>query len=487
MFHGGLFGEEEPTETVDPLSATWDAASGLGDGVVRSITEATGAAEFAESEQAEELRRERARAREEGGISGAFREFDVATRAGVDFLLDNPRASYQDTQREGIELVTGVESEEQGEAAAELGSQFSEAASSLTADTPLDNPVTDAVSTGFEWLIADPAKAGITAATGIDVDEGTTEGTVGAVDAFDIGVTVGTLGAGKAGLGAARVAARSSDEAGGVLARLLGRSVDDIDEPVQLVDDASRALDETAGTADNLPVLADEAAQSADNLPVLADEVAQSAETLPVLADEAVQLGDDLFGVTSIAARGTARASELASGTGGFISRIGSRLSDEFTRLSDEFASGGDEAAALSDEVAQSIDEAAQITDESPGLLSRITGSRAATFGVATGGVVAGGALLEALGTFDRVEVTDEQGNAYLLINEKRYRPTETRPDGGVLWRVDQTGGSSLGYTVMVGVQGRNVYILDREGNRIRAKVDAEQFNEAIQRARGAA
>lgn len=517
MFHGGLFGtpdiDDEPTlgssfqiagqiitdptgtaEAVDQMvgspsddresQAATDAGSagsavededapnpdregrysgGFGDGIVRSIADATGATEFAQSDQAEQLRRDRARAQETGGISGAVQEFDVATRAGLDFLLDNPLASVQDTTRAGIEAVTGVESEDQGAAGAALGSEFSETASDLTEDTPLDNPVTDAVSTGFEWLVADPAKAGFTATTGIDIDQGTSEGTVGAIDAFDVGITVGTLGLGKAGFSAAKAAARSSDEAGGIVSRVLDGSIDELSA---ISDEASGAVDDVAQAGDNLPVLADEAAQTGDNL--------------PVLYDETLQTGD---GISSGAIRG---AADLTTETRGVLSRIGVRLGDELSRLTDNASGASDDAASLADEGAQATDEAVQASGESGGLLSRITGSRAATFGVATGGVVAGGALLDALGTFDRVEVTDTRGNEYLLINEKQYRPTSTHPNGGVLWRVDRSGGSSLGYTVMVGVQGRNVYILDQSGKRVRAKVSAEQFNEAIQRARGA-
>lgn len=434
------------------------------DGTIgKQVEDALRVSDFRESDTGQRLSREFQQS------NNPLERFDIATRAGLDFLLDNPRASVQDTTRGTIEDLTGVD--DAGKAAAELASDVDRGTQEAIQGTALDNPVTDLAAAGLDIFVADPAKAAVRGATGIDLDTGETEGTVGAIDAFDVGVTVGTAGLGAAGVKAAK-AATKTDEAGGLIGRLLGRG--------------SRSTDEASRLA--------------------------YPETVTRTADETAEIGTDTFGRVTIDGR--------TAGTGGFLagvaglgdeaaqavtrsgdsltSRIGSYLdeltggvdeaaglSDEGSRVIDDTAGLGDEGARLLDEGAQLVDEGAQAADDSPGIIRRITGSTTGKI-VGTGGaILGGGALLDSLGTFDQLALTDPKtGEEFRLIKEKTYPPTETHPNGGVLWDV-RRGSTSTGYTAILRVAGRNVYILGRDGSERRAQVPIDTFREAISPARG--
>jgi hypothetical protein len=477
MFHEML--KEKAAGAQDTIEDTAGQAAGQAADFAADVT---GAEEYAESDQAAELRSEMQDAQEQGGLMGAASAFDTAARAGFDYVLDNPEASVQDSTRGAIETVTGVESEDQGEAAADLGEDVNEAYTDAKEGTPLDNPVTDAVESVGEVFVADPAKAGLTAATGIDMDTGSTEGNIGAVDAFDVGVTVGTAGVGKAGLSAARGAAKS-DEAAGLVGRLLGRGGDEAGEGgARVMTDGG----EDVFNPRNLPVLADEAAQGTD----------EGADAASSFADDAMQ-GGILGGLGRTGAGLADRAGGLVDEIAGRVSRVtddAAAGADDAASAADDAAAGADDSAGLVDDALSGSDEAAQgadeAADEGAGALRRMLGTTSGKVAAGTAGALAGGALLESLGTFDRLEVTDPAtGESYALTREKQYQPTQQR-DGGILWEV-RTGTAEggytnrQGYTVMVGASGRNVYILDENGNRTRAQVPVETFQEAVQRANG--
>jgi len=165
--------------------------------------------------------------------------------------------------------------------------------------------------------------------------------------------------------------------------------------------------------------------------------------------------------------------------------------SDDAASLSDDAARAGDDAASLSDEAARLTDEAAQAGGE---LLSRVASSTTGKVAAAGAGVLGAGALAEELGTFDRLQVTDPQtGEEYLLIREKSLQPTQDHPDGGTLWAVKSvetqngeiTAQNAQGYTVILSVVGRNVYILGSNGERTQAQASAETFKQAVNRAKG--
>jgi len=495
----------------DAATDAFDTATDAPGDAADAALDASGATAFAESDQAAKLRGDIAAADEQGGVVGAAKKFDAAAKAGFDYILDNPNASLQEAAQQGIEGVTGVDESNQGEVAAELGRKLNERYGDAKRGTALDNPVTEGAETVGEIFIAEPTKAAIRGTTGVSVDQGTTEGTVGAIDAFDVGVTVGTAGLGKAGLAAGKGAVKGGSSEGATLAsRLLGRGGDD----------AAAGLDEATGASDEAVRSSVEAAESGGDagrimtdggVPQLADESVQTAGSSTQVLDESAAVADDAVSVPSRAADATdggllsrfgIRGAGLADESGR-LARFG-RSSDELARASDEaapaadeaargsdeVARGSDEAAQGSDDVARFSDEAAQGADESPGLARRFAGSTTGKILGAGTAVVAGGALLESMGTFDKITVTDQQtGEKYALVREKNYGSTDRR-DGGILWEV-KTGNeqegytNSQGYTVMVDVQGRNVIILDSAGNRKKAQVPVETFKKAIERSKG--
>jgi hypothetical protein len=501
----------------DAATDAFDTATDAPGAAADAALDVSGASEFAESDQAAKLRGDIAEADEEGGVVGAAKKFDAAAKAGFDYILDNPNASLQEAAQQGIEGVTGVDESNQGEVAAELGRKLNERYGDAKQGTALDNPVTEGAETVGEIFIAEPAKAAIRGTTGVSVDQGTTEGTVGAIDAFDVGVTIGTAGVGKAGLAAGKGAVKGSGEGATLASRLLGRGGDD----------AAAGLDEATGASDEAVRSSVEAAESGGDagrlmtdggLPRAADESVQTAGSSTQVLDEGAAAADEAVSVPSRAADATdggllsrfgIRGAGLADESGR-LARFGrssdelartsdeaapaadeaARTSDEAARGSDEAARGADDAAQGSDDLATLSDEAAQGADESPGLARRFAGS---TTGKIIGGGAAAlgaGALLESMGTFDKITVTDQQtGEKYALVREKNYGSTDRR-DGGILWEV-KTGNeqegytNSQGYTVMVDVQGRNVIILDSAGNRQKAQVPVETFQKAMKRAKG--
>jgi hypothetical protein len=564
---GGVTGDKDTSVLDTGVSGDEDTNA------VDQIAEQTGVSDLKEREDFQSIAYRYEQSEGNESVGGHLRRLDLAARGASEFVLDNPNASVQENAQGFLETVSGQDAEEIAEGAQADATAYKEATSGALEGTALDNPVTDAVVGAGDALVAEPAKAAVTGATGIDIDEGTTEGEVGAADAFDIGVTIGTAGAGRAGLAAGSAAAKNADEGATVVNRLLGGSDEagqvagsggstsagrTLDDAGEAVDDAGRTLDdsrlradggpETVGTGPNAPTrtevsdftsryvddsvtggdeaatvaddatgatdsqvadaiagVGDEAATGADETATLADDAAgatdeQVEEAIPAtdellgdsedvfrLGDEAAAGADETAQVSDEAVAGSDEAATLADDAAG--------ATDEAAQFTDETAAGADETATLADDAAGATDEVAQVTDEaaagaddSGGVLDTLFGSRrrtAATVGGTTAAALGGGALLEALGTFDTLTVTDPQtGQEYQLIKEKTYPRTENRPNGGVLWQVTTGGGSSQGYTAMLRVQGRNVYILAPNGEETRAQVSKEVFQEAISRAR---
>jgi len=493
------------------LSGIKESASDAVDDAAEGALDATGIEEYATSEAAAKARAEIQAAEDEGGATGAAKKFDTLASTGFDFLLDNPSASAQEAAQGGASAVTGVDEDNLGEAAADAAGATEAAVRDAVDGTALDNPVTDAAKGAMDVFIAEPAKAALTAGTGIDIDKGTTEGQVGAVDAADIGLTIGTAGIGKAGLGAGKAALKGSDEAATVVGKALGKSDEAAEAATKAADDAASAGDDavaaTDGGTDVFNPATDAAAGSDDAATAAADDATQEigergARTFSVLDDGAAGVSDE---AGESAFRSALRSSDEAAQAGDDAATLGDdalSLSDEAAAASDDAASAADdvgEAAAKSgdetpswlDETISLSDEGAQVADDAgDSALKRAVGTRTGKAAAGAGGALAGGALLDSLGAFDTLEVEDPQtGETYRLSNEKSYPPTEQRPNGGALWQVqrgsNKAGWSGDGYTIIVGASGRNVYILDSNGNRTRAQLSVQQFRQAIQRGRG--
>ncbi|AFD02300.1 head protein [Haloarcula hispanica icosahedral virus 2] len=501
------------------VDSTVDAAGEEYQNLAGAAEEATNIDDFQQSETYREQAERVAEA--DGPLDTTVARVEGGARAGTDFLLDNPGGSVQDTARAGIEALTGVDSEDQGEAAQDLATQYSETTSEALEGTALDNPVTDATVGAFDLIVEPLADTAVTGTTGIDYDDGTTEGTVGAVDLFDVGATVATAGVGKAasagvrsGAGLLGTAARGSDEGATMLSRLSSRFSGSGDEAASLVDDADGATDDVVeegtalvddadGAADStLASVFDEQTTLVDDVDGAADDVVEDATTLVDDVDGAADDAEDaLFGDTKIL-----RSGDDAATAGD----EGATIVDDATQAA---ASGSDEAGGLLGRVSGLGATGAGLADEAGGLLGRATsrlsslgddagsaagrvsddvaaaGSRAASSTTgkvagATAGALAGGALLNELGAFDTLDLTDPQtGETFRLVNEKQYQPTEDRPNGGTLWDVRQDG-SSAGYTTILRVDGRNVYILGDDGEEKRTQIPVETLQEAVARGR---
>lgn len=456
-----------------------------------------------ESEDAERLRQRTADAHLHRnkwlGLGDEMHRIDAGTRAGLDFLLDNPNASVQDTARDGIRagagLVAGreVTDEDIGRGAQGAATQTKSLWDRYTPDSWVlkgGGAITDA-------FLAAPTKAATTGLTGVDIDTGSSEGTVGAVDAFDIGVTLGTAGVGSVGLRGARAATGSGgwfdealnlgDEAGGLLRRGdeaagasratsgASRSADDVtrfwDEATDLSglsDEAAQAV--TSTTSGGVPSTAGASIGSAfswlfrGNAARFSDEAAQLADEAGRLADEPGTLLDD------------------ATRTGdGLADEIRSSLDEWTARFSDEAAQFGDEGGGL-------LDEGGKVADEGGGGGGRLrnvaTGKSVGglpRWKVAAGGggaLVGGGLAADHFLGEGEVTVEDPDGGVFTLVYEKQYEPTEKHPTGGALAQVMKDG-SSQGYTVVLDIRGRNIIYLGPDGSERTSKVTLEQFSQA--------
>ena len=455
-----------------------------------------------EARESEQFQRRQQEYNEADGVLGRF---DAATAAGSDFILDNERGSVQDAARSGIERLTGLDSEEQAEAAQDVDDGVTESIDSAVEGTAFDNRGTDAVRTGGDLLLGELVRTGVGASTGIDTEEGDTEARTGALELADIGLTVGTAGAGRAGL----AAARSSDDVGGLLGRALGRGGDDAAEAgARSGDDVARAADDAS---DGLPAVrgTDDVARAGDDA---GSAAARGAD------DDTIRMTEDADGVFSMAGRSAddagSAAARSADEAGGLAGRIGdtvrsvqgaaARSADDATQAASR---AGDSLGDVIRGAARSADDAAsraaRAGDEATGAI-RAGGSRAgaaarsapARAGAAArnrplttaavggaGALVAGGAAHQKLfGGADEVELEDEDGNTFYIHRSGSFEPTERRPDGGVLWRVEQDG-STEGYTVVLTVEGDTVTLLSGDGGEMVSTLAAEDLQNAAARA----
>lgn len=472
----------EASETVD------DAA----ESATQGFLERSGIAGFHRSEQGRELRESFEESGEEGGVRGRLSQFDTATRAGLDFVLDNPEASGQDTVRGGLSAATGMSDEELAQAAQDVDEGVTESIDEAVEGTAADNKATDAVRWVGDAVIGDVVRAGVTASTGIDTEEGDTEGTVGAVDAFDLGVTVGTAGAGGAAVSGGRTAIKSSDDVGTIIARALGRGGDE----AAAADDAAQAVDEGQGIVTDGGQIIDDAGQAGDNLPVPwqgGDEAIQTVDDVGTALDDATgasqQAVDDAINAVDDALRGGDEAAQAGDdAASGFRRRVlnqvdeGGALTDEAAQLADDAAAGSDEAARGvddaargSDEVARGVDEAVQGgEDAGRGLLNRWTAA-----GGILGGFLAGGAANELLGD----DGTNLEGGG-TIYKTADLRATERFPQGGELYRIEDAAGNTQGYGVLIEQRGTTLVMIDRTGDTFALEV-SDQRAQAVEQARG--
>lgn len=455
-----LFNRAEELDPVDDPEDDQAKADDSDDGGVKeTVADATGVTDWVESESGQEIMQEANEA------DSRWEGFDTAVKAGTDFVLDNPNASLQDTTRERLASAGGFEDDEKlAEWAQEQDEAITETTDESVEGTAFDNPVTDAARTGSDIVFGEFGRTVIGAGTGIDTETGGTEAQTGALELGDIALTAATAGTGRAAAGGARAASKS-DEAASVIGRLTGRG-----------DEAA----ETAVTQgdDLLPVVrsGDDAAPGASRW------VDDAAETAARSADERGRFGTDTFGRLtrggeSVGSGGSVRGvvgavEDGARTLGGRTRRLLSRSGDDAAGAA---ARSGDDAAGA----------AARAGDDGGGAISRLTGSRAGKAAAASAGVLGGGAILESSGAFDDLSVTDEDGNRWALSSEGQFEPTEDHPEGGVLFRVDQGPAGAGKFTVMVGQTGRNVVILDADGNRVTAKIDVQEFSEAVSRGQG--
>lgn len=401
--------------------------------------------------------------------------FDVAARGGFDFLLDNPSASVQDSTRgvlkKSYEAGAGRKVSDQ-----ELVDAYADSADRSKKkwdDATPDSRALKWTGAAADFLIADTAKAAGTAVTGVDIDERTAEGTVGAAEAFDVGVTLGTFGVGKVA-GAGVKGAAKSGQGGSLLSRVGLTKGDDAGTTAAK---ATKGADETAAASRT-----SRASKTADD----------TDDLLPVVrqADEA--------GTTAAKARRTAAAKSAKEGdeSSGLVSRISTRagkLSDDATRAGSRTRRAAGTAAGKAGTFGS---KAAGKTGKAGG---KVAGSKTVKYG--TGGAIAiggGGLLYDYLQSNNEVTVEDpDTGELYRLTKADSYQPTEDHPEGGTSWRVDRietatatdpetgeettttVGFDTIGYTVIVGVAGKNVYILGQDGERVRSRATSETWNKA--------
>lgn len=523
-----------------------------GGGVAEGFTSFTGARAWSESQTAQDLRAAKQQA---GG--DLIQQTDIAVKAGTDFLFDNPTFSAQEGLKQvakaPTELATGrrVSDEELAQSAQDVAGKYSQFTSSKLRGSLLDNPATDLTVAAGEAFIADPAKAATRLTTGVDIDEGSAEGTVGAIDLFDVGVTVGTAGAGKAGLSAARGLAKS-DEAATFASRLLGRGGDEttslssrllgggdegatggasdlfntgsraadeaapgqaaVDEAFAQVDETvpgQAAVDEAVQSVEETAAGADEATGGLrnfidDTLGRSGDEATQATEEAAAGADEASGgLLDDLLGRATRTSDEAAQAGNEAAGglEDVFQTSEGGKTFDELLGGSDEAAQAADESGGLlddlfggSDEAAKGTDEAARASDElaqgadeaSPGRLRRFLGSTTGKATVGTGLVLGGGAIGAGLFGGDLMNAPDKitTASGHTLTHAKDYEPIEKFPQGGRLYAVSKDY-KNIGYWLLLGTKGRNLVVLDTNGEPRQAKISTEQFKTLMQQRAG--
>lgn len=468
----------------------------------QGFLEKSGIAGFHRSEEGRELREAFNEQGQEGGAIGRLKQFDTAARTGFDIVLDNPNASGQDTARAGISKATGMNDEELAQAAQDVDEGVTESIDDRVEGTAFDNPVTGGVRWLGDAVIGDVIRAGVGATTGIDTEEGDTEATVGAVDAFDLGVTIGTAGAGGA---ATSLLARGSDDAVRAADEAAGGAgaVDDaaqagedaVDRGTGIATDGGRTVDDGATMAEESDVVADEAPAGfqrfVDEFSQGSDDAARGADQSAV--DDAISRVDD--------------AGQAADDTPPYRRVLDDAFgaSDEATQAGDDAAGAVDDAAAGGDDAAGAVDDAAaageDAADEGGSLLDDFLqgadeGAQGGsslinkwTAGAGLGGLLGGGALATTLGgggggtEDDPTDYPDEMttDDGHSLSSVKTYDPIERFPNGGKLYAVVGPSLENEGYWLLLGRRGRNLIVLTGDGTTRTAKISPEQFSQMMQ------
>ncbi|APW99405.1 hypothetical protein CHINAEXTREME_17230 [Halobiforma lacisalsi AJ5] len=474
-----------------------------------------------------------------GGVTNVLSEMDDATADLTDPVLDPVQEVGRTTLaqapmsaayslREGE--ATWLEDEEVAEGFSQLDEEITETIDEGLEDTRLeDSRVIEGTRWAGDAILGESARIAIGTSTGIDTREGDTDFDVGLAEAGDVALTLGTAGAGGAATRGGRRLADDSDEILDVFRRSdegdtflgsLGRSTDEAEDassaatradddalpvPADEAGSAARSTDEAAGgqlslTDESGDVVdgalrqlfgrgsrnADEAASTTRS----ADEAASTTRW----ADEAAESGgrwrnkiDEDAGSTTRssddAASATRSADENLSETER-VFRQAEQKSGSATRSSDDAARAtrsSDEAASAtrsSDEGDTLFERARRSLDEAGSRLSNAAPSRRRSL---VGGTLGAGAIgAGMLATMDPSDaddvITTEDGHR--MVWSQTLRPTEEYPNGGELYRVDDDGGNHVGYWVLLGAQGRNLIVLDSNGDPREAKIEAEQFQE---------
>ena len=492
--------------TDEAVARTFDDE--VGGGIGEGVGDFTGITEFRQTETFDQLKQQ-----QQSGLLGAV---DAGTKAGLDLFLDNPNFSVQDTVRggleAGVETATGedISKDEFAEAAAEqagfiksIYDRETQKLAEATEDTAIEG-VTDTAVEASEFvggaLVFDTGKALTTAATGVDVDEGSAEGTVGAVDAFDIGLTVATGGAGKvAAKGGARLLGKGApdllklgDEGGSLLSRVTPSRGPTAEDFARLSTEGSASTSRgAAGFADEGGSLLGRVRGAFDRGPT-AEDFARLSSGGDEAAGAAGRSADDSSGLfTDLGARLFGGADETGARTAD--DSVGTATGRLFTRLGTRLFGGADEAAGAGARTADdSVGALDDVAEEGGGLVNRVRNAdpKFKIGAGVVGGAVGATAVANELQNQEQLELQTQDGTVKLL-KQQDLRATEEHPDGGTLWRVDEgtdvEGFTPQGYTVILNVTGRNVFVLGTDGERRQAKASPADFEAAINAAKGAA
>jgi len=390
----------------DTSEAVENTVEDTSEAATDAVADTTGFTEWTNRDATEE-------AQEEFDSSDSrWEKLNVGTRAGMDFLLDNPEASVQDSVREAAKAPTEyiedreVSDEELAGSVQDAVDAGVEAGDGAVDGTALDNPVTDGVVAGADLFFGSPARNAAEMVTGINPggDDASVEGNVNFAEGAEVALSGFDLAP------AARLATKGSkaladsNMIGGIATA--GRGiVSKINKGDNLLAGVSRAGDDVA-----------------ESVPRLSDDVA-----------------------------------ETASKTDGVNVKNG--LIDDAIDSGTDAARGGDEVGDL----ARFGDDAARATDEVGSVLG--TTGKAVLGG--TAGVLGGGALLETAGAFDG---TGENSGV-----DASDSPTPPEDDGSgtymeavavfgddsaQLFRVYMNG-EKAGYSVFVGADSGVAQVLE--------------------------
>lgn len=471
----------------------------------RTLADPTEAAWFVEGTNLEDIRDEAAEDIQEGNV---ISRYTAVTGAGLAAGIEGGTSRTQEAGRtawrynlagqraargEGFDPdeISDEEVQQTFEAGSERISEGVFDAAPVDRETETSIPLFEDYGEVADTMVGQPIGAiskavtgqRFTGTAGRDYDDplSRTEATDVAISAIGGGATKSASAAGSRFI--TRRGGDLADNVGGVTGRVLGSGDG-------AAGAATRGAGETAEAA---------ARQAGDNLPV---PVREGETGLVRSGDEATQRQ-----VQEAVEEATGRASR--SGDDAASRNIGERIMDRLGiggragRQADEAATaagrqGDDAAGATQRQVQEAVEEGAGRAGRSgddAGLLSRArsAGSRAgrtaargagraaSSRGLQAGAVIVGGAIAyDALSEGDSITAEDDDGNRWELVFVEALPETDER-DGGTLWRVEN-GPGSTGYTVMVGVAGRHVTILDDDGNEVQAEVTATEIDEAITR-----